>query len=94
MLPILSIIIIILLLLYVIVSNYKDIRVSLGQCFTPLRSDEQSMLDSIKKSDIVRKVKLQHTQTASVIVDLIDIIRGAGIEIVGIITEKKTEKVD
>jgi biopolymer transport protein TolR len=28
------------------------------------------------------------------IVDLIDIIRGAGIEIVGIITEKKTEKGD
>lgn len=28
------------------------------------------------------------------IVDLIDIIRGAGIEVVGIITEKKTEKVD
>jgi len=27
-------------------------------------------------------------------VDLIDIIRGAGIEIVGIITEKKTEKGD
>jgi biopolymer transport protein TolR len=29
-----------------------------------------------------------------IIVDLIDIIRGAGIEIVGIITEKKTEKGD
>jgi biopolymer transport protein TolR len=28
------------------------------------------------------------------IVDLIDVIRGAGIEIVGIITEKKTEKAD
>jgi biopolymer transport protein ExbD len=28
------------------------------------------------------------------IVDIIDIIRGAGIEMVGIITEKKTEKID
>ncbi len=28
------------------------------------------------------------------IVDLIDIIRGAGIEMVGIITEKKTERID
>jgi len=28
------------------------------------------------------------------IVDLIDIIRGAGIEVVGIITEKKTERLD
>jgi hypothetical protein len=27
-------------------------------------------------------------------VDIIDIIRGAGIEMVGIITEKKTEKID